>query len=75
MNNDRRDRIAAISAALEDLSAKLGELRDEEQEAFDNTPESIQGGERGQAMETAIDTLDDAQTSVDDVVSELGGIE
>lgn len=52
MNADRRKRIAKAQAILETV-------RDEEQEALDNLPESLQGGERGEAMQNALDALEE----------------
>jgi hypothetical protein len=37
-----------------------GELRDEEQEYFDNMSENLKGGERGQNAESAIASLENA---------------
>lgn len=41
-------------------------LRDEEQEAFDGLPESLQGGERGDQMQEAIQYLDDAISGIEE---------
>jgi hypothetical protein len=64
MNRDRRKRLTAILEALEPFKDELEELRDEEQEAFDNLPESIQDGEQGQTMNEAIDQLEEAMASI-----------
>lgn len=82
MNKERRDTLAAIqtrvealSALIDPLCAELGSIadaveavRDDETAAFDNLPESLQEGERGQQMQTAIDELDSAI----DLIAELG---
>ncbi|WP_133125535.1 hypothetical protein [Pseudomonas amygdali] len=70
MNNKRRKRIAEICAQIETLKAQLEnahslkdeieELQGEEQESFDNLPESLQQGDKGQAMEQAIEALGEA---------------
>lgn len=60
MNKDRRKRLREICDILEEQQAALEEIRDEEQEAFDNLPEGHQSAERGQAMEEAADDLDTA---------------
>lgn len=49
----------------------LQEVRDEEEEAYDNLPESMQDGERGDMMQEAIDALDNALFPLEDVVSSL----
>lgn len=74
MNRARRSRIDAIVSKLEELSADLGMLRDEEQEALDNVPESLQAGEAGQRMEEAVDTIESAISGVDDAVDHLKGL-
>jgi Rps23 Pro-64 3,4-dihydroxylase Tpa1-like proline 4-hydroxylase len=67
MNKERRKAIAVAFAELEKLQAQwddikesLSIVRDEEREAFDNMPESLQQGERGQQSEAAADALDSA---------------
>ena len=44
---------------------------EEEREAYDNLPESIQEGERGCAMEEAADNLDDAVSTIEDIIGEV----
>ena len=46
---------------LDKIWSILEEVIEQEQEAFDNTPESIQLSEKGEAMEENIDTLTDAR--------------
>jgi len=53
MNAARRKRLANV---VEELIA----IRDEEQEALENMPDSLQFGERGQAMQEGIDLLTNA---------------
>jgi hypothetical protein len=75
MNYARRSRIATMLGKLQDLHAEAEALRDEEQEAFDNMPESLQGSERGQASEDAAAVLGDAAADLESVISALEGIE
>lgn len=60
MNNTRRKAIQAIMNKLEEIMEEIECIKDEEQEAFDNLPESIQTSERGEAMESAVYNLDEA---------------
>lgn len=57
MNKQRRKAIDAVREKLEELLEELEAIKDEEQEAFDNLPESLQASERGEAMEEAIENL------------------
>ena len=54
MNKTRRRSIQQIIDHLTELKEHIDLLRDEEQEAYDNLPESLQESERGEAMSTAI---------------------
>lgn len=71
MNNARRKAIAAIIKKLEDLAEEIEFLKDEEQEAFDNLPESLQSSERGEAMESAAYNLDEAWEGLQSVIETL----
>lgn len=49
------------SAALDDAFSIAEELASELQSWFDNLPESFQNGSKGDALQTAIDALENAQ--------------
>lgn len=77
MNDDRRAELRraiklideAISA-LDEAKGIIEECRDEEQEYFDNMPESLQSGDRGAAAQEAIDTMDSVADAIDNFVGE-----
>lgn len=71
MNNKRRKEISKIVSTLEDVRDRLSEVVDEEQSAFDNMPESIQGSNRGCESEEAIGYLSDALDSVQSALEYL----
>ena len=60
MNKPRRKAIASIMEKMEELYSELESVQGEEQEALDSIPENLIGSERYEAMETAISTLEDA---------------
>lgn len=57
MNKDRRKRLTSIAEQISVLIDMAQEVLDEEQEAFDNMPESLQQGERGEAMQDAVEAI------------------
>lgn len=59
MNKARRNELSAILVLIEEARERLGAVRDEEQEAFDNMPESLHYSERGEIMEEYISTMDE----------------
>lgn len=74
MNKQRRTDIAAIISKLADLEALKDEIkeaieqvRDEEQDYYDNMPEGLQGSDRGYAAEEAVGQLDEAASMLDDL--------
>lgn len=71
MNNARRKIIAEALELVERASNLLEPVRDEEQEAYDNMPEGLQQGERGQQCEAAADALDSAVSSLEEVIDYL----
>ena len=71
MNNARRKEIEKITADLEAIKERIGALQEEEQDAFDNLPESIQYGERGDKMQSAIDNLEYAADNIQDCLDNL----
>jgi len=71
MNNQRRKIINAAIAKLTEAGETIGEVLDEEQDAFDNLPESIQAGDHGDAMETAISILESALPMFEQLADEL----
>lgn len=67
MNKQRRTAIEEIQQQIETLKEDLELLMGEEQEYFDNMPESFQYGEKGSKSESAISALEDAISSIDDI--------
>ncbi len=74
MNKERRKTLQGIIDELESQKENIETLQEEEQEAYDNLPESIQASDRGAAMCENADDLSDAADSLDDVISALQDI-
>lgn len=67
MNNVRRKRLAEAIDLINQAKGILEEVKDEEQEAYDNLPESFQYGERGEQMQEYIDSMDEAYENLEEV--------
>ena len=81
MNSNRRkeidrimERIDSLIADLSDIKDSIGAVRDEEQEALDNLPESMQEGERGERAQAAIDALEEALNGMDEAECDINDI-
>lgn len=75
MNNTRRLAISVQLQKISDAHEALESIREEEQEYYDNMPESIQQGEKGDNAQTAIDQLETTISSLDEAMSSLENIE
>ena len=71
MNKARRGRIEKVANLLEELRGELESVKDEEQSAYINMPESLQGSERGESMQDAIDALDDIDTDFESLIESV----
>lgn len=69
MNAERRKRVAKLLAQLATLKGEAEIIRDDEQEAYDNMPESIQNSERGEQSQSAIDSLEELMEAIDNAES------
>ena len=68
MNKQRRKSLETIMQTIESLREDLTSILEEEQEAFDNMPEGLQESERGEAMQEAIDNLESADSSFEELI-------
>ena len=85
MNNQRRktlshiiDQIESLKSAVNTLRNEVGEIRDQldvehdnEEESFNNMPESLQQGEKGQDMQIAIEHIELASSAIGDLFAAL----
>ena len=53
------------------MRGSVEELKDVEQEYYDNMPESFQAGEKGQKSEAAVDAIDSAIQSIEEAAGYL----
>ena len=51
MNKDRRNRLSGVIDTIADAISELEEIRDEEQDALDSLPESLQYSSKGEMMQ------------------------
>lgn len=71
MNKIRRNKLNEAIKMLYAAQEIINECRDEEEDAFCNLPDSLQGSERGESMEEAIDNMEDANSGISDAICTL----
>ena len=74
MNKARRKMLQDIIDELDAQREQIEAVQKEEQEAYDNLPESIQDSERGEAMSGNVDDLESAASDLEDIISNLQDI-
>ena len=89
MNNERRSRIKeaiqkleSLVETMQDVLDEVESIKDDEEVAFEGYPENLQYSEKGEAMQEAMGSLDDAMSelesakeSIDEAVSALESAE
>jgi hypothetical protein len=55
--------------SLEDVRRDVSDILEEEQEKYENMPESLQNGSRGEAMQEAIDNLEQAVEAIESAIA------
>lgn len=71
MNKQRRNRLQKVIDKLEELKQEVSSICEEEQEAYDNMPESLQDGERGSQMYENISNLEDRESDFEELIEYL----
>lgn len=71
MNAQDRKQLCKLIDSLEDISMAIQAMRDNEEEKYYNLPDSLQESERGVEMSDAIEELDSATSTLDDLIDSL----
>ena len=71
MNKKRRVRIKEVIDKLLVLKNTLGIIADEEDESFSNMTEGLQASLIGEQSEEALEVLNEAVDSLEDIISDL----
>jgi len=71
MNDERRKEITKAQALIDEAKGILENCESEEREYFDNMPENMQSGEKGQKAEAAADALQEAVDNLDSAMSSV----
>lgn len=74
MNKRRRKELRLLADKMNSLYDELCGVASEEQESYDNLPESLQESERGELMSEAADELDDICSELDDLRSRVESV-
>jgi|PlaIllAssembly_1097288.scaffolds.fasta_scaffold1865899_2 hypothetical protein len=71
MNKERRKALEKVDEVISDALTRLQDIKDEEESAFDALPEGFQSGEKGEAMQEAIQNMEDAIGMLEDAQSNV----
>lgn len=65
MNVEQRKKLAAAQLEISKQFVVIEQIKDEIQDSFDNMPEDLQQGDKGQEIKSAISTLEDILSNLD----------
>lgn len=71
MNNPRRKVLQELYDIISEAKDKLEIVRDEEEEYKEHIPENLQGSERYERAEAAVDSLADAIYSLEEALDSI----
>jgi len=71
MNKQRRKILGEAIDSISEVQKLLSSVKDDEQSSYDNLPDSLQYGERGEALQNNIEMLDETDNYLDDAISVL----
>ena len=71
MNKARRKALDEVISKIEEAKELMENLQAEEEEYRDNMPESLQGSERYEAADAAVDNMSSAVDALDEAISSI----
>lgn len=71
MNKERREELLEVTELLDEAIDRIGEIRNDEEDALYSLPEGLQESSRGLAMQDAMDTLDEFSDAIDKIRSKI----
>lgn len=71
MNAERRKQIDTIMSILENMRNNIESVRDSEEDAYDNLPESLQNSDKGEKSQAAMTAMDSAAMDIDNAIDNL----
>lgn len=71
MNKARRKWLEEVIEKIEEAQQEIASIAEEERECFDNMPEGLQEGERGQSISDNADSLEEADSDFESLLDTL----
>ena len=71
MNKARRKALDEVISKIEEAKELLENLQAEEEEYRDNMPENLQGSERYEAADAAVDNMSSAVDALEEAISSI----
>ena len=69
MDNERRKTLREVSRVLSSAASTVERVCDRESDCLDNYPENLQGTDRYEKMERAVDSLTEASEKLDEAIT------
>ena len=74
MNKSRRAELTMIISKLESIRDDIEDIKQTEEEVYDNMPDSFRDGAKGDLVQEGVDGLDEALTSIEEVIESIQNV-
>lgn len=71
MNNERRAELKKAITHLDDARTIVEQIRDDEQDSYDNMPEGLQSSSKGERLEEITDQLSETASTIEQCVTDI----
>ena len=71
MNKSAKKQLSKLYDEIESLREKLEQIKDQQQETYDNMSERVQESERGETLYEALDNLETAHTLIEEALENI----
>lgn len=75
LRKESSEAISTLTSNLENLKEDITDVRNDEQEAFDNLPEGLQSSEKGSSMEEGISAIDGCADATEELLDVLKNLD
>lgn len=74
MNNERRKKIKELCKKLNICLDVLENIKDEEQDSYDNLSDNLQYTRRGEIIQENVDALDEIYDKINEIIDDLNSL-
>jgi hypothetical protein len=71
MNEERRKKLKEVQSKISDAQSEIKDIKSTEEEAYDNMPDSLKEGEKGEKAQGVIEALSEAHDALQNASDQI----